>query len=235
MRNNYLDLLAYFGIGGAHPGGLPLTKSILRNEAIGPSNSVLDIGCGTGQTAEYIVTQFNCPVTALDNHPIMVEKANERFKNKNYNVTIVNGNVENLPLPNNSFNFILSESVVTFTSISKSLQELYRVLMKNGTMILIEMTAEQTLTEEMKIKICDFYGIKEILSENEWKARIHEAGFDKIQIVNISTELVQSEINDLNPSPNIDIKYYDIWDQHNELTDEIDSQLGYRAFRCSRS
>ena len=34
LSNDYLDLLAYFGIGGAHPGGFALTKSILDAENI---------------------------------------------------------------------------------------------------------------------------------------------------------------------------------------------------------
>ena len=38
MSNDYLDLLAYFGIGGAHPGGFALTKSILEDENIQPRN-----------------------------------------------------------------------------------------------------------------------------------------------------------------------------------------------------
>ena len=54
MGNRYLDLLAEFGVGGAHPGGFPLTKEVLSSLHLPPSSSVLDIGCGTGQTAEYL-------------------------------------------------------------------------------------------------------------------------------------------------------------------------------------
>ena len=34
MEITYLDCLALFGIGGAHPGGLQLTKEILSREKI---------------------------------------------------------------------------------------------------------------------------------------------------------------------------------------------------------
>ncbi|WP_019415279.1 hypothetical protein [Paenisporosarcina sp. TG20] len=43
MLNEYLYFLAYFGIGGAHPGGFALTRSRLEDEIIQPE-SVLDIG-----------------------------------------------------------------------------------------------------------------------------------------------------------------------------------------------
>ena len=49
MSNDYLDLLAYFGIGGAHPGGFNLTQSILEAENIQPTEAVLDVGCGRGK------------------------------------------------------------------------------------------------------------------------------------------------------------------------------------------
>ncbi|MCR1834683.1 hypothetical protein NSA56_09745 [Oceanobacillus caeni] len=48
MNNRYLDCLALFGVGGAHPGGLPLTKRILSKEEIDEKQSILDAGCGTG-------------------------------------------------------------------------------------------------------------------------------------------------------------------------------------------
>ena len=81
MSNAYIDILAYFGIGGAHPGGFNLTQSILDAENIPPTQSVLDIGCGTGQTAAFLAERFNCQVTAIDKHPVMVQKARIRFVN----------------------------------------------------------------------------------------------------------------------------------------------------------
>ena len=66
MLNNYLDLVAYFGIGGAHPGGFTLSQSILMNENIQPFESVLDIGCGTGQTADYLAARYGAkPANSL--------------------------------------------------------------------------------------------------------------------------------------------------------------------------
>ena len=54
MSNSYLDLLAYFGIGGAHPGGFNLTQSLLEDENIQPVDSVLDIGCGTRTDGSFL-------------------------------------------------------------------------------------------------------------------------------------------------------------------------------------
>jgi ubiquinone/menaquinone biosynthesis C-methylase UbiE len=148
MSNNYLDLLAYFGIGGAHPGGFPLTQLILQDEIIPPCGSVLDIGCGTGQTAAFIHQKYGCPVIAVDNHPLMIEKARERFKDQDSKVTVIEGDAQKLNFKDNCFDLILAESVITFTNIPNTLNELFRLLKSDGRMIIIEMTAEEPLSKK---------------------------------------------------------------------------------------
>ena len=232
MSNGYLDLLAYFGIGGSHPGGFALTQSIVEDEVIQPFESVLDIGCGTGQTAAFITQRFDCQVTAIDNHPIMLEKARERFKNSESRVKVIEGDAQYLDVVDNSYDLIIAESVITFTDISKTLHELSRVLKSDGRMIIIEMTAEQLLPEALRRKIFDLYGIDEILNEVEWKLKLQQAGFTRIEMLNTSNELIPTEINDSNPSENIDIKFFDLIDEHTNLINESIQFIGYRAFRC---
>lgn len=232
MANAYLDLLAYFGIGGAHPGGFDLTQSILGDENIQRTESVLDIGCGTGQTAAFLAEKFDCQVTAVDNHPIMIEKAKQRFANTNFNVSVVEGDVPRLDFVDNSFDLILAESVIAFTSISKTLNELARVLKSDGRMIMIEMTAEQSLSEELKEKIRDLYGIHEILTEVQWKSKLQEAGFNQVHIINTPSELTPSEINDINQSENIQMDLFDLLDKHNHFLRQYGHLTGYRVFRC---
>ncbi|WP_313893041.1 class I SAM-dependent methyltransferase [Psychrobacillus sp.] len=232
MANAYLDLLAYFGIGGAHPGGFDLTQSILGDENIQRTESVLDIGCGTGQTAAFLAEKFDCQVTAVDNHPIMIEKAKQRFANTNFNVSVVEGDVQRLDFVDNSFDLILAESVIAFTSISKTLNELVRVLKSDGRMIMIEMTAEQTLSEELQEKVCSLYGIQEVLTEVQWKSKLQEAGFTKVHIINTPSELTPSEINDINQSENIHMDLFDLLDKHNHFLRQYGHLTGYRVFRC---
>lgn len=232
MSKSYLDLLAYFGIGGAHPGGFALTKSLLQDENIHPTDFVLDIGCGTGQTAAFLAKQFECHVTAIDNHPIMIEKAKERFKESDFMVDVMEGDAQKLNIADSTFDFIIAESVVVFTDISKTLKELSRVLKSGGSMIIIEMTAEQNLSEELRRKVCNLYGINEILNEEEWISRFQEVGFTQIEIINTPTDLVPSEINDINQSENIQAYFYDLWEEHNNFLLHNHRLIGYRVFKC---
>src|SRR5690625_7715526 len=93
---NYHDFLALMGVGGAHPGGLSFTKHLLKNVQIDQNSSVLDAGCGTGQTAAYIAETYGCHVTAIDRHPVMIEKAKQRFEANNIKVDLIQGNIEQI-------------------------------------------------------------------------------------------------------------------------------------------
>lgn len=232
MTNQYLDLLAFFGIGGAHPGGFALTQSILKDVKIKPIDHVLDIGCGTGQTANFLLKRFGCNVTAVDNHALMIEKTKERFKQQDSLITILQDDAQNLHLQDNTFEFIVAESVIAFTDISKTLKELIRVLKKDGSLFMIEMTAERKLTAEIESKACKLYGIKEILSEEQWLLRLKEAGFKQIDILKTPSQLIQTEVTDINQSLEIPMSYYNLWDEHHEFIEEYRDNIGFRAFKC---
>lgn len=234
MSNAYLDLLAYFGIGGAHPGGFGLTQSILEDMNVQPNESVLDIGCGTGQTAAFLAERNNCQVTAIDNHPIMVQKARQRLKKMKARVKVFEGDVQNLDFVDDSFDLIIAESVIIFTDISQTLKELSRVLKSDGNLIMIEMTAEQYLSEEKQKKACSLYGIKEILDTDEWILRLQQAGLTQVEIINTPSALIQSEINDINPSRQVNMDLFDLWEEHNEFILHNRDFIGYRAFKCRK-
>lgn len=234
MSNVYLDLLAHFGIGGAHPGGFSLTQSILEDMNIQPNGTVLDIGCGTGQTAAFVAEKYKCQVTAIDNHPLMVEKAKQRFNKIQAPVKVLEGDIQNLDFVDHSFDYILAESVIVFTDINRTLEELSRVLKKDGHLMMIEMTAEQAIPAEKLKKACSLYGIDEILDTDEWISRLHQAGLTKVEIISTPTLLIESELNDINPSRQINMDLFDLWEEHNEFIQETRDFIGYRVFNCRK-
>lgn len=124
----YFDFLAKFGVGGAHPGGIHLTQNILSQENISEKSVILDAGCGTGQTAAYLYQQYRANVFGIEINPIMVEKAKSRFQTLQLPISLIQGSIEEVPFADNTFDFILSESVLAFVNKPKALQEFYRVL-----------------------------------------------------------------------------------------------------------
>lgn len=241
LKSTYQDALASYGIGGAHPGGLHLTKQILQKEGISPNTAVLDAGCGTGQTSAYLAKEYKCQVTAIDHHPIMVEKAKQRFSRENLSIPVFQGSIEKLPFPDQSFDIVIAESVTAFTNISKTLNEYYRVLKPNGILIDLDMTAEGPLSNEEKDQICTVYGMDNILTENEWLQQMAASGFFPIKILlgtSILNHLQQPQPlldPEFEMSPNVTPDLVAILLAHNQLTNVYGHLIGFRVFRAEKS
>src|SRR5947199_3676343 len=119
----YFDLLANFGIGGAHPGGFLLTQELLSAENIHSESQILDAGCGTGQTSAYLYSHFGSNILGLDINPIMLKKAKNRFLSQKMPIQLIQGSVEKIPLKDATFDFVLSESVLAFVQKEQALRE----------------------------------------------------------------------------------------------------------------
>ncbi|MGX9135307.1 class I SAM-dependent methyltransferase [Rummeliibacillus sp. JY-2-4R] len=235
MANRYIELLAQFGIGGAHPGGFPLTQSIFEEIAILPSQKVLDIGCGTGQTAAFLAEHFKCDVTVIDNNYTMIEKATRRFKKKGLQINTILGDVQNMDFGENAFDFVISESVISFTNISKTLNEVERVLKKDGTFILIEMTAEHNTPKKVRKKVSKLYEIQEILNENEWITKLQQVGFKNINKISNQTLIIPSDLVDMDASEIISMDLYNLWEKHNKFIEKYGEFIKFRVLKCSKT
>ena len=148
QKAKYLELLSVLGIGGAHPGGINLTTEIFKHERINDTSHVLDVGCGTGQTAAYLTQNFGANVTAIDVNRTMLEKAKYRMAINNLHVHFIEGSIEQTALADQSFDFILSESVLSFVNKPRALSEIYRLLKMDGRFIAIEQTMNAQLADE---------------------------------------------------------------------------------------
>lgn len=237
LNNNYLDCLALFGVGGAHPGGLPLTKRILSKEEIDETKSILDAGCGTGQTSAYISKKYQCHVTSLDCNKMMLDKARKRYLSLQLPIEVKHGSTENLPFDKGLFDFILSESVISFTDVSLTLPEFNRVLKPNGVLLAIEMVQEKPTTEGERTTLINFYGVPQLLTESEWCNLFKKFGFKHVHVEEDMQPIDEMDLElgaDFALSEDIDGKYFEVLEKHEQLTEEHKDVLGFRIFRCCK-
>lgn len=231
----YFDFLAKFGVGGAHPGGIILTKDILANEQISKDSNILDAGCGTGQTAAYLFQQYKANVTGLEINPIMIEKAKNRFQSLQIPIKLIQGSVENVPLEDGTFDFVLSESVLAFVNKPKALSEFYRVLKKGGRLVANEMTINEKLSAQEEQEIKEFYNLDSLLLEEDWKNLLTESGFQHIDIKKENISLTDGNSTpEFNFSSSFEPELFGIFNHHAHLLLKYSDVLSYRIINCTK-
>ncbi|MHA4163335.1 class I SAM-dependent methyltransferase [Bacillus cereus] len=237
-RNTYIDFLAYYGIGSAHPGGFTLTKQLLAQLPFKYGTNVLEIGCGTGKTAAYMTKECGYKVTAVEKNEIMIQKAKDRWSFEGLDIQLIEGDVEQLPCLHDSFEFVLGESILAFTEKERVISECYRVLQKDGKLVVIEMIINAHIGREEEEKIARLYGMKELLTENEWVQLFQKANFKRVTIAGGGTiaETISSYIEEpeWNVSQFIPNELYEAWVQHENIRLMYQHILGHRIFICEK-
>lgn len=228
--NSYFDFLAKFGVGGAHPGGLQLTKKILEKENITSTSWILDAGCGTGQTAAYLYNEYKADIYGLEINPIMIKKAKHRFTEQQLPIHLVQGSIEDIPFEDNTFDFILSESVLAFVDKEKALSEFYRVLKKGGRFISNEMTINYPLSVEAENEIKEFYHLDSLLLEEEWSKLLRTVGFKDLTIEALGQMVPQ--MNAIPPefhfSKDVGLDLFEVLNDHATIIVKYQDSLSYR-------
>lgn len=234
-RVNYIEMLSYLGIGGAHPGGLSLTKSIVEHEGLPISSHILDAGCGTGQTANYLF-MLGYNVTGIDQNPIMIEHALKRNKSTNLSVPFFIQNLEKTTFESETFDCVLCESVLSFTSLAKTLPEIRRVLTKDGLLIAIELIQIGELSKNEKKKLTSFYHFSSILSEGEWIQKFLTHQFRVKSILSPQDFTFENEpITEFSLSENIPKETFNVLSDHERISEEYKHKLSYRVFILNKS
>lgn len=231
QSSNYLHFLAKFGIGGAHPGGINLSKAIFDHENIQRGVDILDVGCGTGQTAAYLASFYQANVTGIDVHPLMIEKARQRMQKTHLAVNLIEGSIEQTSIEKESFDFILAESVLAFVNQQRALQEIYRLLKKGGRFIAIEFTLPATLPSQLAQEIQQFYGFESLLTKKDWVTLLQQAGFHNIRIQKNKSISSQHEFHF---SQHIEPELLDVMDEHMTMNEKYGKYLDYRIYSCTK-
>lgn len=115
---------------------------------------VLDLGSGAGIDCILASKKVgeSGKVIGVDMTSEMVERAKQVAKNlKLNNVEYIQGEIENLPLEDNSIDVIITNCVINLTpDKKKTFEEAYRVLKSKGKMYISDIVLLEELSEEQK-------------------------------------------------------------------------------------
>ncbi len=163
------------------PGGLELTEYAvelagLKTKSLGP---MLDIGCGAGITAGYISERFGIDIWGVDSSERLLNEARENFPDCNF----INADAGKLSFDEGFFGAVISEcSLGLCQDLPSALTEIYRVLIREGRLIITDMYNKQTVNTGSSIskKINTECCFERLRSIAEWQRLIRESGFNII-------------------------------------------------------
>jgi SAM-dependent methyltransferase len=170
-------LLASFGCGN------PTALAELK-----PGEVVLDLGSGGGIDVLLSARRVGPTGKAygLDMTVEMLAVAEENKRKSGLtNVEFLKGEIENIPLPDNSVDVIISNCVINLsTDKDKVLREAFRVLKPGGRFAVSDVVTRGDVPPEIRERVLLWVGcIAGALEENEYRSKLVAAGF-----VNVSVE-----------------------------------------------
>lgn len=122
-------------------------------------SKVLEVSFGTG----YLMTKYaaDLNVYGIDYNDKMIEITKQKLRKKGLSATILKGNVENLPFEDNTFDTVINTMSFTgYPNGERALDEMKRVLKKNGKLLLLDVDypANKNIIGTLIVKIGEAYG-----------------------------------------------------------------------------
>lgn len=116
-------------------------KDVIKMVQAAKPATILDIATGTGDLAIMMAKNTNAQITGLDLSAGMLEVGRKKVDAEGLNnrITMIQGDSENLPFDDNTFDCItVSFGVRNFENLEKGLSEIRRILKPGGTFIILE-------------------------------------------------------------------------------------------------
>jgi 2-polyprenyl-3-methyl-5-hydroxy-6-metoxy-1,4-benzoquinol methylase len=148
---------------------------------------VLDLGSGGGIDVLLSARRVGPSGKAygLDMTDEMLALANENKRKAGVeNVEFLRGEIENIPLPDNSVDVIISNCVINLSADKdRVLREAFRVLKPGGRFAVSDVVTRGDMPPEIRKSVLLWVGcVAGALEENEYRAKLAAAGFQDVDI-----------------------------------------------------
>jgi arsenite methyltransferase len=149
--------------------------------------TVLDLGSGGGIDVFLSAKRVGPTGKAygLDMTDEMLSLANENKRKAGVeNVEFLKGEIEHIPLPDNSVDVIISNCVINLSADKdRVLREAFRVLKPGGRFAVSDIVTRGEIDAEIRKSLLLWAGcVAGALEENEYRAKLARAGFAQIEI-----------------------------------------------------
>ena len=154
---------------------------------LNPGEVVLDLGSGGGIDVLLSARRVGPTGKAygLDMTDEMLTLANENQRKSGIdNVEFLKGEIENIPLPDNSVDVVISNCVINLSADKdKVLREAFRVLKPGGRFAVSDVVTRGEIKPEIRKSILLWVGcIAGALDETEYRVKLAAAGFESVEV-----------------------------------------------------
>jgi len=176
--------------------GLPTKYAFIR-----PGDTVVDLGSGAGNDC-FIArkeTGDNGRVIGVDMAGPMIKKAKENAEKSGYrNVEFLLGEIEQIPLPENSTDIVVSNCVFNLVpDKSRAFSETYRILRPGGHFSISDVVSDGRIPEKL-LREAELYAgcISGAMEETEYLDVIRTNGFIDIKVMKKNKIEIPADILD---------------------------------------
>jgi arsenite methyltransferase len=154
---------------------------------LNPGETVLDLGSGGGIDVLLSAKRVGPTGKAygLDMTDEMLALANESKRKAGVkNVEFLRGEIEHIPLPDNSVDVVISNCVINLsTDKDQVLREAFRVLKPGGRFAVSDVITRGAVAPEIRQNVLLWIGcVAGALDESEYRSKLASAGFGEIQV-----------------------------------------------------
>ncbi len=176
--------------------GNPVAFASLRE-----GETVLDLGSGAGLDCFLAASKVgeNGRVIGIDMTPEMVEKARENARKGNYtNVEFRLGEIENLPVADNSVDVVISNCVINLVPDKRRVfTEAFRALKPGGRLMISDLVLLKELPDSIKSSIEAYIGcLSGAIMRGEYLEAMKTAGFQEVRVIDEAPFPIEYVAND---------------------------------------
>jgi len=176
--------------------GNPVALASMRE-----GETVLDLGSGTGFDCFLAANKVGekGKVIGVDMTPEMIEKAKEIARKGNYgNVEFRLGEIEKLPVLDNSIDAVISNCVINLSpDKGKTFQEVFRVLKPGARFMISDIVLLKELPKLIQENIEAYIGcLSGAIMKDEYLEKIRAAGFQDVRVIDETIFPIEFMAND---------------------------------------
>lgn len=180
------NFLARLGKKRLRPGGITATNWLIEKGNFSKDSKVLEVACNMGTTSIELAQKFGCHITAIDLDSKALEKAKANLSKAGLSdkITLMQANALKLPFPDNSFDIVINEAMLTMLqgeAKKKALKEYFRVLKPGGRLLTHDVSYESSDMANQLSQLRNTIHVKvEPLQVTQWVELFKDIGFSQV-------------------------------------------------------